>query len=273
VLLIEWPDLGDGYCNVGRRTGIPSSFLPPDLRPNSTGSTLKLTEFLPHRFSMAKRISEWTMDDCLEFVKKSAKVNKEKISEGNVEAVCEAFRSNNIHGSSLSKLNDTDWRQLIPNLGVRIELQAATARKITEEEIAIRTGLFCKSRPAKTVEEATSIRSLPKITSFFKPDADNVLELPDEAVPVDHPDDPVIFEEVSSALTRENLAKFIEYMFWRREQSSHFNSFLLRKAILHYVSLNNNNIKQSARLITSLLVSAGSGELSSDSILQYIKWE
>jgi hypothetical protein len=58
-------------------------------------------------------------------------VNKEKISEGNAEAVCEAFRSNNIHGSSLSKLNDTDWRQLIPNLGVRIELQAATARKTT----------------------------------------------------------------------------------------------------------------------------------------------
>ena len=81
---------------------------------------------------------------CLEFVKKTAKVNKEKISEGNVEAVCEASRSNNIHGSSLSKLNDTDWRQLIPNLGVRIELQAGTARKIKEEEIALRTDLFCK---------------------------------------------------------------------------------------------------------------------------------
>ena len=111
----------------------------------------------------------------------------------------------------------------------------------------LRTGLFCKSRPAKTVEEVTSIQSLPKITSFFKPDADNVLELPDDAVPVVHPDDPVIFEEVSSALTRDNLVKFIEYMFSRREQSSHFNSLLLRKAILHYVSLNSNNIKQSAR--------------------------
>jgi hypothetical protein len=95
------------------------------------------------------------------------------------------------------------------------------------------------------------LQSLPKITSFFKPDADNVLELPDDAVPVVHPDDPVIFEEVSSALTRDNLAKFIEYMFCRREQSSHFNSLLLSKAILHYVSLNNNNIKQSARLIGS----------------------
>jgi hypothetical protein len=159
-----------------------------------------------------------------------------------------------------------DWRQLIPNLGVHIKLQAATVTKIMEEEIAIRTGLFCKSRLAKTVEEVTSLRSLPKITSFFRPYADNVLELPDEAVPVVHPDDPVIFKEVSSALTRENLAKFIEYTFCRREQSSHFNSLLLHKAILHYVSLNNNNIKQSARLITSLAVTAGSREL--DSVLQ-----
>ncbi len=106
---------------------------------------------------MTKRISEWTLDNCLEFVRKTAKVNKEKNSEGNVEVVCEAFRSNNIHGSSLSQLTDRDWRELIPNFGVRIELQTATAGKITEEEIAIRTGLFCKSLPAKKVEEVRAI--------------------------------------------------------------------------------------------------------------------
>jgi hypothetical protein len=71
---------------------------------------------------MAKRIFKWTLDDCLEFVRKTAKVNKEKNSEGNVEVVCEAFRSNNIHGSALSQLSDRDWRELIPYLGVLIEL-------------------------------------------------------------------------------------------------------------------------------------------------------
>jgi hypothetical protein len=68
---------------------------------------------------MAKRISEWTLDDCLEFVRKIAKVNIEKNSEGNAEVVCEAFRSNNIHGSSLSQLTDRIWRELVPNLGDR----------------------------------------------------------------------------------------------------------------------------------------------------------
>ncbi len=58
----------------------------------------------------------------MEFVRKTAKVNKEKNSEGNVEVVCEAFRSNNIHGSALSQLSDRDWRELIPYLGVLIEL-------------------------------------------------------------------------------------------------------------------------------------------------------
>ena len=157
--------------------------------------------------------------------------------------MCEAFRSNNIHGSSLSQLDFSDWRLLIPNVGVRIELQAATARKIKEEEIALRTSLFCKGRPAKQIEEVTELQSLPKITSFFKLNSENVLDLPEESVPVVQPDDSVIFQEEESPLNRGNLGKFIEYMFVRRDQSSHFNSLLLRKAILHYVFLHDSNIK------------------------------
>ena len=57
---------------------------------------------------MAKRISEWNSEDCLEFVKKTAKLTRGKISEGDVNVVCDVFRSNNIHGSSLSQLDDTD---------------------------------------------------------------------------------------------------------------------------------------------------------------------
>jgi hypothetical protein len=113
------------------------------------------------------------------------------------------------------------------------------------------------------VEEVRAIRALPKITSFFKPDADNhVLDLPDDPLPGLQPDDSATFEEVTPALSRESLENFIEYIFGRCEQSSHFNSLLLRKAILHYVSLHNNNIKQSALLITSLAVAAGSRELN-----------
>jgi hypothetical protein len=51
-------------------------------------------------------------------------------------------------------------------------------------------------------------------------------------------------------------------MFGRREQSSHFNSLLLSKAILHHVFLHNNTVKEPARVIASLAVAAGSRELN-----------
>ena len=119
----------------------------------------------------------------MEFVKKTAKVTRGKITDGDAEVVCQAFRSNNIHGSSLAQLDDTDWRQLIPNVGVRRELQAATARKIKDEEIALRTALFFKGRPVKPVDEVPALRALPKITSYFTPASNNVLDLPEETLP------------------------------------------------------------------------------------------
>jgi hypothetical protein len=75
-----------------------------------------------------------------------------KNSEVDVEVVCEAFRSNNIHGPSLSQLNDTDWSQLIEVSFV----MRRNSQKIQGEEIATRTSLFCKGRPAKQVEEVTA---------------------------------------------------------------------------------------------------------------------
>ena len=188
---------------------------PSDLRPNSAGPTLKLTAILPQ---MAKRISEWNSDDCMEFVQKTAKVTRGKITDSDAEVVCQAFRSNNIHGSSLTQLDDTDWRQLIPNVGVRRELQAATARKIHDEEIALRTALFFKGRPVKPVDEVPALRALPKITSYFTPASNNVLDLPEETLPNITIDEPVVFQESASLLNRENIGKFIEYMLGRRER-------------------------------------------------------
>jgi hypothetical protein len=40
--------------------------------------------------------------------------------------VRDAFRSNSIHGSSLSQLEDKDWRQLVPYVGVLIKPQTGT---------------------------------------------------------------------------------------------------------------------------------------------------
>jgi hypothetical protein len=145
-------------------------------------------------------------------------------------------------------------------------LQAATARKIKDEEIALRTALFFKGRPVKPVDEVPALRALPKITSYFTLASNNVLDLPEETLPNITIDEPVVFQESASLLNRENIGKFIEYMLGRRERSSHFNPLVLRHAIQHYLVLNDNNVKQTARLITSLAISAGSRE--TESVLQ-----
>jgi hypothetical protein len=87
--------------------------------------------------------------------------------------------------------------------------------------------------------------------------------MPEESAPVVQADDYIIFQEEASALNRENLGKYIEYMFSRREQSSHFNSLLMRKVIIHYVLLHDKNIKHTARLINSIAIAAGCRELES----------
>ncbi len=45
---------------------------------------------------------------------------------------------------ALSLLDDMDWRHLIPNVGVRIEVQKATAGKIKEDEIELKSWSFCQ---------------------------------------------------------------------------------------------------------------------------------
>jgi hypothetical protein len=45
-----------------------------------------------------------------------------------LEAVCEAFRANHIAGAFLSRLDDSDWKQLIPNLGFRVAIREEVTR-------------------------------------------------------------------------------------------------------------------------------------------------
>jgi len=79
------------------------------------------------------------------------------------------------------------------------------------EEIALKSSLHCKGRPAKQVEEVTALRALPKITSFSPPaSAENVLDLPEETEQVIQPDDSVIFQEAAFPLNRENLARRVD---------------------------------------------------------------
>ncbi len=85
------------------------------------------------------------------FVQQTAKASKKKIKEFDVEAVSEAFTTNSIHGSSLTRLDDSDWTHLIPNVWVHIELQTAITRKIREEQVVSkgRSTFYCKGLPKK----------------------------------------------------------------------------------------------------------------------------
>eukprot|EP00291_Cryptomonas_curvata_P019119 CAMPEP_0172157472 /NCGR_PEP_ID=MMETSP1050-20130122/3807_1 /TAXON_ID=233186 /ORGANISM="Cryptomonas curvata, Strain CCAP979/52" /LENGTH=261 /DNA_ID=CAMNT_0012826699 /DNA_START=237 /DNA_END=1025 /DNA_ORIENTATION=- len=78
----------------------------------------------------------------------------------------------------MAQLDDTDWRQLIPNGGVRREkLRNSQLSEKSTEEIALKSSLHCKGRPAKQVEEVTALRALAKITSFFPPASAEQLEV------------------------------------------------------------------------------------------------
>jgi hypothetical protein len=70
----------------------------------------------------------------------------------------------------------------------------------------------------KPVDEVPALRALPKITSYFTPASNNVLDLPEETLPNITIDEPVVFQESASLLNRENIGKFIEYMLGRRER-------------------------------------------------------
>ena len=49
----------------------------------------------------------------MEFVKKTAKVTRGKITDSDAEVVCQAFRKNNIHGSSMIEIGDSSFLMLV----------------------------------------------------------------------------------------------------------------------------------------------------------------
>jgi hypothetical protein len=94
----------------------------------------------------------------------------------------------------LTRLDDSDWKHLIPNVGVRIELQTAITRKMREEQVEVRSTFFRKGLPKTIKEELQPMSPLPKITSFFSRASQNVLDLPDEQV-LPQQDEHVISQE------------------------------------------------------------------------------
>jgi hypothetical protein len=76
-------------------------FFPPTCGLTSPARILKVTKFFPTDCSMASRVSEWKLEDCIAFVKKIAKSFGGSIPESDLEFIMESFRKNHMIGASL----------------------------------------------------------------------------------------------------------------------------------------------------------------------------
>jgi hypothetical protein len=67
---------------------------------------------------MATNLSQWTLDDCVKFIERMAKSHEGSMSVENIDFVVGNFRSNCISGSDMLRLGDSEWKDLIPFIGI-----------------------------------------------------------------------------------------------------------------------------------------------------------
>jgi hypothetical protein len=114
-------------------------------------------------------VALWTPDDCVQFVEKSMKSFQISDKDGILQAVVASFRSNFVTGSALMKFKEEEWRELIPQIGVRVHIRAQFAAKTKEEEIAALSQLHRKGLPKRSQEKSLLVL-LARIISLFKPE-------------------------------------------------------------------------------------------------------
>jgi hypothetical protein len=66
---------------------------------------------------MPTNISQWKLDDCVKFIERMAKSHKGSMSVENIDLVVVNFRSNFVSGSDLLRFGDSEWKDLIPDIG------------------------------------------------------------------------------------------------------------------------------------------------------------
>ena len=192
------------------------------------------------------------------------KTFRSKVSDDDMDRVISNLRSNHVTGSTLMKFSDEEWRELISVMGLREHIREAFKKVIKAEEKAALSQLHRRGLPKPPAEQTEKLIMHPRITSFFG--KGNVLAIPDDSVP--HDIDPSIPLESVSIVTLNSLTEFIQYLLSKKETT--FSSLILRKAVLQFLSLHNDNIRHTATKMATLSVS--SGDKTSAENLEVSEW-
>jgi hypothetical protein len=112
-------------------------------------------------------VALWTLDDCVQFVEESMKSLQILHKDGILQAVIASFRSNFVTGSALMKFKEDEWRELIPQIGVRVHIRAQFAAKMKVVEKAALSQLHRKGLP-KQIQEKSLLVPFANFISFFK---------------------------------------------------------------------------------------------------------
>ena len=168
------------------------------------------------------------------------KTFKSIVSDDDMERVISNLRSNHVTGSTMVKFSDEEWRELISSMGLRVHIREALKKVIKAEEKAALSQLHRRGLPKQPQEKSEKLVMHPRITSFFS--KGNVLALPDDSV--QHDIDQSIPLESVSIVSLTSVTEFIQYLLSKKDAT--FSSLILRKAVLQFLSLHNDNIRHTA---------------------------
>ena len=191
-------------------------------------------------------LSLWNSDDCINFVQQAMKTFKPIVSDDDMEQVISNLRSNHVAGSTLVKFSDEEWRELISSMGLRVHICEAFKKVIKAEEKAALSQLHCSGLPKQPQEKTEKLVMHQRITSFFS--KGNVLALPDDSV--QHDIDQSIPLESVSIVSLTSVTGFVQYLPSKKDAT--FSSLILRKAVLQFLSLHDDNIRHIATKMASL---------------------
>ena len=107
--------------------------------------------------SIATDLPQWTSDDCIKFVQQSMKTFRSKVSDDDMDRVISNLRSNYVTGSTLMKLSDEEWRELISVMGLQVHILETFKKVIKAKEKAALSQLHRRGLPKPPAEHSEKL--------------------------------------------------------------------------------------------------------------------
>ena len=102
-----------------------------------------------------EEISKWTLEDCIDFVKQITDSYKGTPTEDNLESVYRSFRTNHVAGYSLLRLTDDEWKELIPETGLRRHIQEELKKTVRTKESTFKSA--CNWMPVIALDQVAQM--------------------------------------------------------------------------------------------------------------------